>query len=141
MMIDRLLKLSLCAIVALTVGMATSAAEHLARHPGLWSKPDWIWNHAEGTAIFYLLAPLIVLGIVSLLGRAPSTGLSVLMAVAWLAIIFVKFEYKGWSHFGILPLSKFKLYLGLLPAQMAFGLAFAICARRLLGNDSVKPDA
>ena len=133
-MLTRLSRIVICALVALIVGAAASAAVHAAGSPGIWSHPEWLWLTAQTGVFFYVAAPLAVLILVSLWRRTPSATLLVLVGIGWLTAIFAWWAYWPWIQSGEFPWWGFQRhYLGMLPVPLAFGLAFAICARRLLG--------
>ena len=132
-MIIRFSKISLCAFVALVVGMAVFAAVDAGGSPAKWSRPEWLWSAALGGALFYVAVPLAVLVLIATFRSIPSTALSVLVAVSWLTIIFASWAYKPWVYYGEFPWWGFKRhYIGLLPVPLSFGLAFALCTRKIL---------
>ncbi len=140
-MIIRLCKIVLCALIALAIGMIASAVVQAAGSPDIWSNPEWLWDTALGSAVFYLAVPLAVLALVAVFRPIPSTALSVLVAVGWLTIVFAWWVHKPWAYYGEFPWWGFKRhYLDMLPVPLSFGLAFALCARKLLGpNQPLHP--
>lgn len=142
-MVIRIGKISLCAFIALIAGMAVCAAVYAGGSPGKWSRPDWLWDAALVGALFYVAIPLAILMLAAIFGLAPSTALSMLLAIGWLTIIFAWRAYKPWVYYGEFPWWMVKRdFLGMLPIPLSFGLTFAICARNILrSNIALERDA
>lgn len=133
-MIVRVGNIAACCLVAAIVGMVVSAAVQAAAFPGVWSQPERLWDDALVAVVFYVAAPLAVLALVAMIGRTPSLAMSLLVAVGWITVIFARWAYKPWMFYGEFPWwGLHRHYLGMLPVSLSFGLAFAVCARKLLG--------
>ena len=138
--VTRFYKVTICAIVALLAGMVASACAQAAGAPGIWARPESMWTFALAGAVFYVAVPLITLSVAALFGRTPSTAFSLLVSVGWLTIIFAWWAEKPWGYYGEFPWWGFQRhYVGMLPVSLSLGLAFALCARRVLSpNIAVK---
>ena len=136
-MIKRLAKISICVLVALVTGVVSYVAVEVAHSPGIWSHPDYLWSIAQVGALFYVAVPVAVLALVAIVRPIPSIVLAILVAVGWLTVIFAWWAYKPLVYHGAFPWFGFRLhYLGMLPVPLSFGLAFALCARVLLGPNN-----
>lgn len=132
-MLIRAGKIFLCALVAMGVGMAVFVAVEVGGSPGKWSRSVWLWDVAIGGALFYLTVPSMLLVLLAMFRQIPSTALSILVAIAWLSIIFAWWAYKPWVHYGEFPWLGFRQhFIDVLPVPLSFGLTFALCVRSLL---------
>lgn len=135
----RLYKVIVCAFVAMLVGMVVSACAQAAGAPGNWTHPESLWSSALAGGVFYVAVPLAALSVAALFGRTPSTAFSLLVSVGWLTIIFAWWAAKSLIYYGEFPWWGIQRHLGMLPVSLSFGLAFALCARRILSpNIAVK---
>ena len=136
-MVKRLAKISLCVLVAFVTGVVTYVAVEVAHSPGIWSHPDYLWGIAQDGALLYVAVPVAILALVAIVRPIPSIVLALLVAVGWLTLIFAWWAYKPWVYHGDFPWFGFRLhYLGMLPVPLSFGLAFALCARVVLGPNN-----
>ena len=136
-MVNRLLKIALCALVAMLVGMIASACAQAAGAPGIWADPESLWSYALAGGVFYVAVPLGALSVATLFGRTPSTAFSLLVSVGWLTIVFAWWAAKPFAYYGEFPWWGFQRhFLGMLPVSLSCGLAFAICARRVLSSNT-----
>jgi hypothetical protein len=136
-MVKRLANISLCVLIALVTGTVSYVAVEVAHSPGIWSHPDYLWSIAQVGALFYVAVPVAVLAVVAIVRPIPSIALSILVAVGWLTVIFAWWAYKPWVYHGEFPWFGFRLhYVGMLPVPLSIALAFALCARMLLGANN-----
>jgi hypothetical protein len=136
-MIKRLARISICVLVAFVTGVVVYVAVEVAHSPGIWSHHDYLWSIAQAGALFYVAVPVAVLALIAIVRPIPSIALAILVAVAWLTVIFAWWAYKPWAYHGDFPWFGFRLhYLGMLPVPISFALAFALCARVLLGPNN-----
>ena len=139
---QRLLRVSLCTTVAFATAMAMSLVTYFAYWPPRWKHldPEHLTSIAVLGALYVAAIPSLVLGLVCL-RRTPSTLLSVLLTSSWLLLAFLVRAIKPWMYYGDFPWRVFwRDLVQPLPESLAVGLAFAICARNVLGpNNSFKP--
>lgn len=141
--VKRFWKVALSALVALAIGMIMSVVTYMANDPRIWSHPEWLWSIVQGRVLACVVVPVAVLSLVTFFARPPSTGFCIFVALAWLTLIFVLWAKKPWMYYGEFPWEGFRQHwLNMLPLPLSFGLAFAVCARNVLGADpSFNPDA
>lgn len=129
-MIHGLRLVLICILASLAAGMLAAAGVHAADSPGIWSHRAWLWDFALSAALVYMLAPLIVLGILSGLGRAMSTGVCVGVTLGWYGLVFAVWMATAWLAEGAFPQWGWRHYgVDLLPIPLAMGLVFAVAAR------------
>ena len=129
----RIIRICLCFAAAITAGMAAAAAIQLAQHPPIWHRMNLLWDNALGEGLFCALVPAMILALISLRGKVPSLPSTLLVYVAWLALLFAMWAKKPIVVYGIFPWTGFRRhFIGLLPIPLASALAFSICGRKLL---------
>jgi hypothetical protein len=139
---QRLLRASLCIAIAFVTAMAMSLVTYFAYWPPRWKHldPEHLTSIALLGALYTAAIPVLALGLISL-RRIPSALLSVLVTGSWLLLAFLIRARKPWMYCGDFPWRLFwRDLVQPLPEALAVGLAFAICARHVLGpNNSFKP--
>jgi hypothetical protein len=139
---QRIVKIAICAIVSVIVGTVAFTVVDVEGSPGMLSHPHWLWGIAMGGALFYVVIPVIILVLISIFRGVPSVGLSIVVAICWLTVIFAWWVYKPLAHYGVFPWWGFRRhYLEMLPVPLSFGFAFGICARALSGPNNSSSDS
>jgi hypothetical protein len=129
----RIVKSAICAMVSVMVAMVVYSLADVVGNPRMMSHPIWLWDFAVGVAALYVMLPVIVLVLVTMLRGVPSIGVSIGVAICWLTIIFAWWVYKPLAYDGVFPWSGFRRhYLEMLPVSISFGFAFGLCARTLI---------
>jgi hypothetical protein len=136
----RIIRICLCIAAAIIAGVAAAAAIQLAEYPGIWHRMNLLWDNAFGEGLFYALVPAMILALISLRGTAPSLPGTLLVCVAWLALLFAMWAKKPIEVYGVFPWTGFRRhFIGLLPIPLASALAFSICGRKLLNQPTTGP--
>jgi hypothetical protein len=130
----RIVKSAICAMVSVVVAIVVSTLAEVVENPRMMSHPIGLWDSAVGVAALYVVMPVIVLVLVTILRGVPSIGVSIGVAICWLTVIFVWWVHKPLAYYGVFPWSGFRRhYLEMLSVPISFGFAFGLCAWRLIG--------
>lgn len=129
-MVQRLMSIVFCVVMALAAGMMAAAGINAADSPGAASHLAWLWDFALAAALVYMAAPLCVLAVLLGMGRPMSTGLCMGVALAWFACVFAVWAGMAWLAEGAFPAWGWRHYsVDMLPIPLAMGLVFAMAAR------------
>ena len=136
---QRCLGIALCIAIAFAAAMAMSLVTYLAYWPPRWKHldPELLTGFALLGAVYITAIPLLALGLMSL-RRIPGTVLSVSVTSSWLLGAFLIRAKKPWLYYGDFPWWMLvRDFVQPLPVSLAVGLAFAVCARNVLGRPDI----
>jgi hypothetical protein len=137
-MVQRFLGISSCTVIAFAMAMAMSLVTYLAYWPPRWKRldPELLTGFALLGGVYIAAIPLLALGLMSL-RRIPAV-LSVSVTSSWLLGTFLILAKKPWLYYGDFPWwMLLRDFVQPLPVSLAVGLAFAVCARKVLGRPDI----
>src|SRR5579864_4212209 len=137
----RLANTAICIFAAVVAGAVSDAAVEILRSPNILSRPEYLWEIVREDTFLYVALPVALLALGALFKPNRSFGLSILVPVGWLTVIFAWWVYKPLVHHGVFPWWGFRLhYLGMLPVSLSVGLVFALCTRMMVGRITSSSD-
>jgi hypothetical protein len=131
---DRVVAIVLSGLIGWLGGVAALMLLAIANSPGWFlSHPLEAIEGGVGGSLTYVLAPVLIMSCAALAAPARiSTGITAVICVAWLALVFAWWARGSMVHGSEFPWWGFQRYfLSVLPVPFSCALAFALSFRRL----------